>query len=159
MSKKTEKKGFSFNNLDTVGLSNAGAKVYIIDPTNDKPTSLYIEILGADSDAFKDKIDEFKERNKLLKLKSRNSAVEVSEKEIDARVIELMQVGIIGWGDDETGENSWEVDGNFLPCNPVNIELVFNDRRFSRIKDQVNTEINTLANFTNGNARTTLPNS
>lgn len=135
--------GLDLSALDVKTGSDQGFRLYLLHPGTREPLSLWIDILGADSDAYQDKKREIlKAWEERLK---RDQRGKLSDEEAEEQGRELLVAATRGWCEE------MKMDGAPLPFTVENARRLYDDKRFPWIPEQVYRGVHQRANFLPGN--------
>ncbi len=135
--------GLDLSSLDVKTGSDQGFKLYLLHPGTGEPLSLWIDILGADSDAYQDKKREIvKTWEERLK---RDQRAKLSDDEAEEQGRDLLVAATRGWCAE------MKLDGELLPFSVENARQLYANKRFPWIPEQVYRGIHKRANFLPGN--------
>lgn len=137
---------FDIGSLDTVAACNAGAEIELRHPVTAAPLGVYINILGRDSEAFREhtrqSINERIRRDAVALKRGKDTEVRTLEQSRDEN-IDLLVVCTMGW---RTGDKKvMIVKGEELPFNVPNAKRIYGTVPW--IYEQINEAIGDLANF------------
>lgn len=121
--------------LDTAKGANDGATLDLKHPTTGEPIGASINLLGADSDAYKQKTIELQRRH--MERLRRNSKYRRSPEEMDADATELLAAVTTGWDLEVGGQRP-----AFSVATAVSIYA-----RFKWIREQVDEFVAERGNF------------
>ena len=139
------------NQLDLTKGAAEGHKLTLKHPTTgdlfDQPgKELWIEVIGADSQDYRDALMDI-QRRRMARIKKTRDLTTTPE-QIDAEALELLCVATRRW--------QLTLDGVALPCDDPTKTAVY--RRFAWIREQVDAAIEDRANFLRPSAeRSSLP--
>lgn len=122
--------------LDTAKGAEQGYELTLSHPKTGEPTPMKITVLGADSDAYREKLRDFQRRRADRMNKGRR--LSVTPEEIEAETLEMLVAVTTGW-------SGFTLDGAPLPFSGDNARTVY--RRFSWIREQVDQAVGDRANF------------
>jgi len=135
--------GLDLSDLDVKTGSDAGFRLILLHPGTRQPLALWIDVLGADSDAYQEKKREIT-RNWEERLK-RDQRATLTDDEAEEQARELLVVATRGWCD------QMSIKGEALPFSPNNARQLYADKRFPWIPEQVYRGVHSRANFLPGN--------
>lgn len=131
--------------LDTVSAANAGIELCLLHPKTSEPTSIYITVLGSDSDEFR-KISATQNRARLMRIRKSQATRHRSDEDFEGDAIAILAACTKGWRD---GSNeSLDIGGSALPFSVENAILLY--RKFPWIREQVDITISDRTNFIKG---------
>lgn len=133
---KKEPAGFELSDLDTARGAEQGYELTLSHPKTGEPTPMKITVLGADSDAYREKVREFQRRR--ADRMNKNRRLSVTPDEIEAETLEMLVAVTTGW-------SGFTLDGAALPFSGDNVRAIY--RRFSWIREQVDQTVGDRANF------------
>lgn len=140
----TKSKVLDLSTLDTTTACNAGAKVELRHPSTNEPLGIYINVLGRDSDVFKEyirqSINDTLRRSALAKKRGRDVDVPTVETQ-EAETIDLLTVCTTGW-------EGIVMKGEALAFNVANVKRVYTEMAW--VRNQINEAIGDLENFMKG---------
>lgn len=153
---------FDLNALDVATPSEKPFDLEILDPFTDKPTGLFIQVLGEGSTVYREfnrrASNEAIKRNFELQRKAKDIKAPTVE-EMEGRASKLLAACTVGWFTKTPGEKiddpakiekAIKVDGQVLEFSPEHAERIYDDPRFIKIREQVDKAITDLGNFTKG---------
>lgn len=124
--------------LNTAGVADQGYELTIAHPKTGAPTSMKITLLGADSEAYREKSNAFQRARVDRMNKSRRMAV--SPEEIEAEGTELLVAVTTGW-------SGFTLDGAELPYSVANVRRVYGHPGWRWLREQVDQAVGDRANF------------
>lgn len=154
----TASKGFDLGSVDTVKDCNAGAEFELRHPTNNKPTGVFITVLGKDSDAFREHIKDSNDADERREFMAQKRGKQVEPKTSDEQeeaAINLLSVCVVSWRT-ETADPTDKKKTVSVPtitfgdvpleCNGNNVKKVLRERLW--VRRQVDQNIGDMELFT-----------
>lgn len=136
-----KKGGFNLAKLDTIAACNKPVEVNIND-VNGKPTSVFVSIVGRDSDAVRGRVRDFADQEMQAEAVGQSSAVDSGER----RTVEMLVAATTGWRDGDDPALQWGDER--LEFTPDNARKVFTG--IIPIRDQLSVAIFNLSLFMKG---------
>lgn len=130
-------KHVDLSSLDTSRGAEQGFTVALTSPGTGEPLDIEIDVMGADSDQYKDRSRDIQRRRQKAMEKARKLTF-ASPEEVEADVVELLVAVTTGWRNVEEGGKAVPFSGNAAR------ELY---RKYDWIREQVDAAINDRANF------------
>lgn len=122
--------------FDTSKGAEQGFELTIADLKSGAPTTMKITVLGADSDAYRERQRQFQRARVERMNKSRR--MNITPDEIEAEALELLVEVTTGW-------SGFRLNGADLPFNRDNVRMVY--KRFGWIREQVDQAVGDRGNF------------
>lgn len=122
--------------LDTIKGGNAGSRLTLRHPGTGEPLDAWIDLLGADSDAYREARDA--QADRIANDAADRNGLPLTKRERDANGRDLLAVATKAWG-------NIEIDGKPVECNADNARMVYS--RWLWAYEQVDKHVYDRANF------------
>ena len=132
----TTPEALDLNSLDFEASANDGARLNLHHPITNTPTGAWLQLLGADSDAYRAAVRSL-QRGRMKQL-SRTRRVVVTPEDVESDALELLVVATTAWGGFATA-------GQPLTFTADAAKVLY--KRHSWIREQAEEFINDRANF------------
>lgn len=131
---------FDLAAIDTTSMCDKPYRLQIKHPVNFTEIGVYIDVLGKDSTAYRNRIRALSDES------TRKGALRQEKLEaLEAKSVELLMTAVVGWGSDALGDGKVQLGGEALDFAPKNVRKVLTD--ILPIRDQVTEAINSIDNF------------
>lgn len=130
--------------LDTSKGADEGFELQLTHPKTGAALPIWITVLGADSQAYQDALNE--QRRRYIKAAAKNNKVTLSPEEMQANALELLISSTRTWRG--ASGSSILLGGEKLAPSPVNFRKIYTG--FVWIREQVDAAIADRANFLPG---------
>lgn len=142
--------------LDSVSAANAGFEVQLYHPGTKEDLSIFIKVLGKDSDAHEKQfqLQQGRRIDKLAKGGFRTRGASVSPQAVERDALELLATCTVSWRTAEADKDDPKVehvkpvlllDGEEVPCTRENAVRIY--KAYPWIREQVDDAVNDRALF------------
>lgn len=138
MKENSPNESIDLSDLNTTAVADQGFELTVAHPKTGAPTSMKITLLGADSEAYREKSNAFQRARIDRMNKSRRMAV--SPDEIEAEATELLVAVTTGW-------SGFTLDGTELAFSTANVRRVYGHPGWRWLREQVDQAVGDRANF------------
>lgn len=138
--------------LNTVEGAEAGHEQQLLHPVSQEPIGIYITVLGKDSKAYRDVMNQ-QSRSRVTKAQKsgRLGSMTYSLEDVDRDALEVIVACMRSWrseekqGEEMVSSDTITIKGEALPINRVNALRVLTE--FPWVREQLDTAIADRANF------------